>query len=184
MPGRPTTSAVCLHRPVSRANLPNADDAAGCGNVINPSNSVTAGILSPLGDASCQTLCRGSTTNEACGFTETFISIYEYTVSGFLTSTCVPLLLLPGVLYVKSVSGGGGERFIERSAEEGTGGDQIELAVRKRETKGAVLEGPSCWDTGNPNPQSCPRSRFATRTISHAAQGSLYDHSAVCKYLS
>lgn len=130
-------------------NILVTDDNAGCGNVINPSNSAIAGILSPLGDTSCQTGCRGN-LNEACGTTETFISIYEYTVSGFLRNACVPMLLLLCFLYVMCVFGGGGERSIERSAEEGIGGDQIGgLAVGEGGTGGAALEGPLCWDTGD-----------------------------------
>ncbi|KAF3003512.1 hypothetical protein E8E13_005076 [Curvularia kusanoi] len=47
-----------------------------CGNTINPNNTVTAGILSL--DASCLSACQGN-TNEVCGTTDTFLTIYEFT---------------------------------------------------------------------------------------------------------
>ena len=47
------------------------------------------------------------------------------------------MLLLFCALYVMLAFGGGGERPIERSAEEGTGGDQMgRLAVDEGETGG------------------------------------------------
>ncbi|KAJ4983169.1 WSC domain-containing protein [Stagonosporopsis vannaccii] len=84
------------------------DNQCWCDNVINRSNSPTAGILSPLGDASCQSSC-SLNINEACGQTNSFISIYEYTVSEFLRLTCVPMLLLLYALFVWV--GGHGERL-------------------------------------------------------------------------
>jgi hypothetical protein len=153
----PTTiSVVRLRPPDPQSRKTSFDDDAGCGNVINPSNAATAGVLSLVGDVSCQGSCRGTTTNEACGAINTFISIYEYTVSGFLRNACVPMLLLFCVLYVMSAFGGGGERPIERSAEERTGGDQIRgLAVGEWDA-GGVVEGPLCWDTSDANLQALP----------------------------
>ncbi|KAH6614272.1 hypothetical protein C7974DRAFT_380614 [Boeremia exigua] len=57
------------------------DNACWCDNVINRNNSITAGIAAPLGDLNCQTGCRGN-LNEACGQTNLFISIYEFTGAG------------------------------------------------------------------------------------------------------
>lgn len=70
--------------------LSDADQSSGCDNVINRNNTLTAGQLSP--DLACQSACRGN-PSEACGTVDTFMSIYEYTVSGFLKTACVPVCL-------------------------------------------------------------------------------------------
>ncbi|KAF3038015.1 hypothetical protein E8E11_002018 [Didymella keratinophila] len=68
-------TAICRQQSYRYAGT--NDNQCWCGNVINPSNAATAGILAP--DISCQGSCRGGNTNEACGAMDTFISIYEYT---------------------------------------------------------------------------------------------------------
>ncbi|UPX19099.1 uncharacterized protein EKO05_0009372 [Ascochyta rabiei] len=75
------------------------DDQCWCDSGINRSFSLTSGILSPIGNAACQTGCRGN-TGEACGSVNTFISIYQYTVSGFLRNACVLAFLLLCFLYL------------------------------------------------------------------------------------
>jgi hypothetical protein len=97
---------------------------SGCDNVINRNNSAIAGILSPLGDASCQTSCRGN-IYEACGSLDTFISIYEFNVSGFLRNACVQVLFL----LCSFLLGGGMERSSVR---------------RRRELLGSRLKGWRC----------------------------------------
>ncbi|KAF2631268.1 hypothetical protein BU25DRAFT_481854 [Macroventuria anomochaeta] len=93
------------------------DNQCWCNKVINRNNSATAGILSPAGIASCQGGCRGNpNANEGCRAIEWFISIYEFTVSGFLRNACVPMLLLLCFLYV--ISAGSGERPSARCRRE------------------------------------------------------------------
>ncbi len=76
----------------------------GCDNVINRNNSATAGGISPFGDISCGTGCRGN-LNEACGSTNLLITIYEFTVSGFLRCLCAFAIVVCSLAF-----GGGVER--------------------------------------------------------------------------
>ena len=120
----------------------------GCDNAIG-ANSPLYGLPAALGDRSCQTSCRGN-ANEACGSLDSFVSIYEYTVSG-ISKKCLCAYAFVSFLAF----------WRRRGATERSEGEEVLVANRLGRWAGwerglgggSRWRGPWCRDPGDSNLQ-------------------------------